>query len=371
VNREIEIKTERVVDLLARECLGGVILNAQHNFSWITGGASNGVDLSRENGAASIFVRKDGRRFILASNIELGRMLAEEVAVDDFEPVEFSWQAEKSLADTVIRQARDLANGGEIASDISLHPGTRAIEGKIAGCRYQLTPQEMDRYRALGRDAGFAMRRVIDEIAPGESELEIAAKLRSELAAAHINSVVTLVAADDRIAKFRHPVPSANLWRTTVLLVTCAKRNGLIASLSRIVCNGEPPARLSRITESAAVVNARLTAATGPGTTGSALYETAAAAYADLGFADEIDKHHQGGATGYRTRDWVAHPKCAEIVQSNQAFAWNPSITGTKVEDTIIVTDDGIETVTSSPDFPLIPTMIDGVEYRSTGILSI
>ena len=43
MNREIETKTERIVDLLDKEDLGGVLLNAQHNFAWITGGASNGI----------------------------------------------------------------------------------------------------------------------------------------------------------------------------------------------------------------------------------------------------------------------------------------------------------------------------------------
>ena len=81
MNREIETKTERIIELLAREDLGGVLLNAQHNFAWITAGGTNGIDLSRESGAASIFVRRDGKRFVLANNIEMPRMLAEEVSV--------------------------------------------------------------------------------------------------------------------------------------------------------------------------------------------------------------------------------------------------------------------------------------------------
>ena len=61
---------------------------------------------------------------------------------------------------------------------------------------------------------------------------------------------------------------------------------------------------------------------------------SAAKAYAEKGFADEIDLHHQGGAAGYRTREWVAHPNANDVVRNDQAFAWNPSITGTKVEET-------------------------------------
>jgi len=111
--------------------------------------------------------------------------------------------------------------------------------------------------------------------------------------------------------------------------------------------------------------------ATRVGSTGADLYNVAADAYAANGFADEINRHHQGGATGYRTRDWVAHPQSRETVQMHQAFAWNPSITGTKVEETSIVTVDGIEIITSSPGFPQIESVIDGGSYFSPGILTI
>ena len=55
----------------------------------------------------------------------------------------------------------------------------------------------------------------------------------------------------------------------------------------------------------------------------------------------------------------------------HQAFAWNPSLTGTKVEETGIVTADGFEGITSTPGFPQISTVVDGREYLSPGVLSI
>ena len=53
--------------------------------------------------------------------------------------------------------------------------------------------------------------------------------------------------------------------------------------------------------------------------------------------------YHQGGATGYETRDYIATPNSSLIVQPNQAFAWNPYIKGAKSEDTILVTEKGYE----------------------------
>jgi Xaa-Pro dipeptidase len=367
---ELDEKTERIVSMLDRDKLDAVFLNAQHNFAWLTGGGSSGIDLSRENGAASILVTRQGDRYLLANNIEMPRLLAEEVSAMDFDPVEFPWETEKGIGDLLLKKARELCSG-EIATDIALFADTRPIENKLASCRYSLTNDELERYRLLGRDSGIAIRSVIDKLVPGETELEIAEKLRHEFGLGGMTSAVTLVAADERISQFRHPVPTAKRWRKTLLLVTCAKRGGLLTSQSRFVCIGEIPDEVKRKTEATAYVNACLLDATRPGVTGAELYAAAANAYAERRFADDIHLHHQGGAAGYRTREWVAHPQSAEVVQQNQAFAWNPSITGTKVEETSITNENGIEVITASPDFPRIAITVNGREYLSPGILSL
>jgi len=371
LNNEVEEKTGRLVEMMAREKLAGVLLNAQHNFAWLTGGGFNGIDTSRENGAATLLVAQDGRRFILANNIEMQRMLSEQVNPADFEPIEFSWLDEKACDDIIYRKASEVLGSADIAADVLVSSHIRPVEKLIAACRYSLTEAEADRFRRLGSDAGKAMRSVIALIQPGESEIEIAAKMRSELLRGGMDSVVTLVAADDRIKKFRHPVPTDNRWQKTLMMVTCAKRHGLIASLTRMVCVGDAPSELLKRTEAAARINARIYSATSPEAVGSDLFKILADAYAATGFANEINLHHQGGAAGYRTRDWTAHPRSSEIVQPNQAFAWNPSITGTKVEETCIVAANGVEVITASPDFPQISTVIDGKEYLSPGILVI
>ena len=200
---ELDEKTELLQRMLEREALAGVLLNAQHNFSWLTGGATNGIDHSRENGAASLLVTANGKRYILASNIEMSRMLNEEVSEADFEPIEYGWQDEKAAESFVIDKAKSLIANGDFATDYQ-------IESKVAECRYSLTCDETLRYRTLGRDAGSAIGKVIDNIKPGESESEIAERLRHEFAQGGMTSVVTLVAADDRISKYRHPVSTAN-----------------------------------------------------------------------------------------------------------------------------------------------------------------
>ena len=95
MNPEIEIKTTRIAEMLRREGLAAVLLNSQYNFAWLTGGASNGVDESRDNGVASVLISAAGHRYLLASVIEMSRMLTEQVNDKEFEPIEFAWQEEK------------------------------------------------------------------------------------------------------------------------------------------------------------------------------------------------------------------------------------------------------------------------------------
>lgn len=372
VKKEIEIKTERLRAMLESGKFGGVLLGAQHNFAWLTGGGTNGINLNSESGACALFVRRDGKKFVLANNIEMPRILAEELSAADFEPVGFAWQEEKGDPGLIFEKTRSLAEpGGRIVSDLALHGRIEPVEHLVARCRFELTPAEIERFKDLGRDAGAALGSALRTIAPGETEIEIARKTRGELAKLDCESVVTLVGADERIEKYRHPVPTANVWKKTLMIVVCARRAGLIASLTRIICAGEIPGPVRRRTEAAAYVFARILSETRPGKTGAELYRIAAEAYAEKDFAGEIDLHHQGGAAGYKTRDWVIHPKSADVVLPNQAFAFNPSITGTKSEETALLIGDRIETITATGGFPQIRVETGGREFFSPGILRV
>jgi antitoxin VapB len=369
---ETAAKVDRIVQLLATENLGGLLLGSQHNFSWLTAGARNGIDLSREAGAGRLLVRNDGKCFVLANRIEMPRLLSEELSENDFEPVEFAWEDEQDSPSFLVDKALDLLDRrAPLGSDLALNANTRLIEAAIARCRYQLTEPELIRFRRLGHDAGEAISALVRTLEPGQTEREVAAQAVSALAARGAHAVVMLVAADDRIKSFRHPVPTDRRWEKVLMVVVCARREGLIASLTRIVCRGTISDELRRRTIAAARVNAQLLAATRPGATGADLYKLVAQSYAEEGFPGEQLLHHQGGACGYRTRDWLAHPQSTQRVCVNQAFAWNPSVTGTKVEETCIALAASVELITATPDWPQISVEVNGRAYQSPDLLAV
>jgi Xaa-Pro aminopeptidase len=369
---EIEEKTERLLRIISQAGLGGLLINSQANFSWLTAGGRNGIDLSRETGAGTLFLRHDGMRFVIANKIEMDRLLTEEIDGQGYQPVEFGWEEEKGNPSLIADIARSLVTVDlPLGSDVPSGGDVRQVEGAIARARYELTAPEVDRFKVLGRDAGKAIGDMARKLEPGLTEKEVARRTIDALASIGAYPVVTLVAADDRLKRFRHPVPTDLRWKKVLMIVICARRKGLIASLSRIVCDGAIPDDLGTRTRGSAYVNARLFDRTKPGVTGRELYELAALAYSKAGFPGEEYLHHQGGATGYHTRDWVAHPTSTEKVQNGQAFAWNPSITGSKVEETCIAFEDRIEIITATPGWPSIPVEVKGRAYLLPGVLSL
>ena len=88
-------------------------------------------------------------------------------------------------------------------------------------------------------------------------------------------------------------------------------------------------------------------AASRPGASLGEVLAVARQAYADEGYPNEWRDHHQGGIIAYEGRERVAVPDDPTTIEEGMALAWNPSIAGVKVEDTIVVGADGHGVVTA------------------------
>ena len=180
---------------------------------------------------------------------------------------------------------------------------------------------------------------------------------------------VYLMAADDRILKYKHAVARGKKLDKYGMVNLCARKWGLTVSITRFAHFGPLPSELDERFHAAAQVNAALLDASRVGATSAELFRVAADAYAHEGFAGDEQTHHQGGATGYWEREWVATPDGNEKVVNDQAFAWNPSVRGGKVEDTVLVHDGKIELLTPTPDLPALESSANGNSYPATGVL--
>jgi Xaa-Pro aminopeptidase len=192
------------------------------------------------------------------------------------------------------------------------------------------------------------------------TEHEIAGLLDRRLYSRGIVPTLTLVATDERIDRYRHPIPTDKKLVRRAMLVTGARKWGLIVSATRMVQFGAMPEELRRRHDSVMQVDAALIAATRPGARMGDVLRKAVEAYSDTGYPGEWKLHHQGGPTGYRAREFKVSESTDAVVLENQAFAWNPSITGTKTEDTIIATSSGAIIQSETDDWPKVNVEIDG-----------
>ncbi len=234
------------------------------------------------------------------------------------------------------------------------------LAGELKALRRELRPEELERYRAAGRDTAAAMAETLERLEPKLTELDAAAELGTACVRRGLSTPVLLAGGEGRQERHRHPIPTgAPLGRHALLAVT-AEREGLHVSITRLLAFGEPPAELARRVRVAAEVDAAMLSASRPGTPLNEILRVAADTYEQLGFPGEWRHHHQGGITGYAGREVFATPEETTLLPTDGAVAWNPSVTGGgKSEDTALVTSEGLEVITRTPGLPELS--VDGL----------
>lgn len=358
---ELTTKQERLNALMEERGWSAVLLSRHENLAWATGGRVEArVALGVETAVCSLLMTRQGRRYYIAPENEGPRLAAEEFAGLDCEPLLYPW-----TKDGTAELARK-AGGTKIASDAGV-AGFEAVN--LTRLRTPLLAPEVDRFRRLGAAVAETTAKVLKGLAPGVTEDEMAARIAGELLPQHITPTVLLMATDERIFRYKHAVPRGGVLKQYGMLNLCARRNGMVISITRFVHFGPMTAQLAANFEKAAQIHGELLHASRAGVSSAELYAVAAKGYAAAGVPDEIAKHHQGGPCGYAERDWVATPEGTERLDAVQGLAWNPSLRGTKAEDTALLRDGEIEILTATPDLPVMETHVGGRVYRSAGVL--
>jgi len=359
---EFHIKQQRLHDLFDQHGIDALLLQRVSSFAWATCGAASYVNTAVTFGASSLLVTRDAR-FLIANNIEAVRLEQEErLNAQGWDFRVTPWHAPNAIA--------DLTRGMKLGADWGF-PNALDLTAELARCRANLTPEEGERLRVLGKHCADAMISAIRAVQPGMNEYEIAAILGREAQARGAQPIVNLIATDERIFKFRHPLPTNKKLERYAMLVLTARQSGLTCSISRLVHFGKLTDELRRKEEACARVDAAMIAATRPGIGLRDILKTAIDEYAANGFANEWQLHHQGGAIGYEPREYLATPESNDVVMLGQGFAWNPSIAGVKSEDTILVGAETNKIITQISDWPAIQLTVSGQSLFRPRILEI
>ncbi len=330
-------KQRQIEDLLEQLDLGAIVLGRFANFAWYTGGADNRVDHSSPFGVAQIVITRD-RDYVLTNSIEAERMTNEQTA--SLEVVSYPWYEDPSPTLRALSGGLPIGSDGDVAD-------SRDVSAEVDMLRRVLDADAVAQYREVGRLTVAAVDEAASELTPGMSEYEAAGRLEAACRRRGLYSPVLMAAGDDRITRYRHPVVHDATFHRRVMLVVCGERFGLYADLTRFVHFEQPDVELRhRFAACDTILRRMREDATRPGRTLADAFEECRRYYAEAGFPDEWRLHHQGGMTGYATREVIATPLTHDPIEVGQAFAWNPSVTGAKAEETFVLTESGPEIVT-------------------------
>lgn len=364
-NNEVREKLTLLRGVMSEHGLAACVLRRTASLAWITGGASTWVNTANGEGPVTAIVTPD-RNLLLTNNIEEPRLRIEEGLVDAGWSIETDpWYGPprglaEILADCGVASGQSSAAGAVgVGVDVGLElPGfsVQNIGGQLARLRSRLLPVEQERAVALGADCAAVMKEACEAVRPGQSEYEIAALLWECSQRRGIQAVVNLVAVDERIHRYRHPLPTGKVLQRHAMLVLCGRRHGLLQSITRILHFGPVPDEIRRRQQAVAAVDAALIGASRPGVTTGEVLARAVAAYADAGHEGAWRDHHQGGVAAYEPREYLAMPDSPDLLHAGMICAWNPSLPGAKSEDSILVSEDGPRVLTEIAGWPMIAT---------------
>jgi Xaa-Pro aminopeptidase len=340
---ELTTKLARVRAALGAGDLGGVRLRGIEWFAWATCGGSSAVLLTTDLGVAEVLVTRD-EAWVLTDAIEGERLAAEELPADL--PLHVSPWEDPAVREAFVREA---CEGREVASD---RPVGAEVALPAALARAPLLPEEVARYRALGAEAAAAMTDLALAVKPDWTGVRLAGEASALLWNRGMHPALVLVGDERRLPRYRHPTPSRDPIGERVMIVFCARRHGLFANFTRFVYFRPPTAAERALDADVAAVEAVALSESRPGATLGGVLAAIARAYAASGHPGAERLHHQGGSCGYLSRDVVARPGTAARIAEQSAVAWNPSLPGAKIEDTVLVGEAGLEILTVDPRWP-------------------
>ncbi len=369
VNREINAKVDTLKKWMKSNNLGGMLFTQVRNVNWITAGKANTqIVLNKDVGAASLLIMEDGQKYLIANGSEAPRMMNESLNGLGYQLKFYPWYEANPVRDVRGKIITEIAGNRRIGSDTQ-YPETVLMDEQFQPLRYQLQPTEIIRYRWICEQTTEAVASVCRRLMPGMNEFEIEAMTADEIRSRGILPTVLLIGVDQRIYNYRHAIPFGDTLKNYAMVNVVAEKWGMPVAVTRFVHFGPLPEELKNKLDKTAIVNAHYEKATKSGVLCSSIWEDMKKWYAGVGFEGEWEKHHQGGAIGYNDREYVIYPGINKVVHNNQAFAWNPTITGAKVEETILVHPDSTEVLTKAKDWPMINVELEGKIYPQPGIL--
>ena len=318
-----------------------MLLTTHTALTWYLDGSRVHVSLAGDP-IAALLVDREGDHLVTFNN-EAGRIAAEELPAG-VSLHSVPWYGNLHEAAAAVGQASRAGAGAPLAES--------AVATALRAARQQLLPGESARYAQLSAEVAGIMTDVLSTARPDTTEFELVSALAARVVAVGAEPLVLLCNGSSR-SDFRHPLATHAPLGRRAMAVICARRDGLVANLTRWVRFDAGTLEELDAEARIAAVEADIFDATVPGARLDRVFDEIKAAYARHGFgAEQWEQHHQGGPAGYAGRDPRVTASATDSVVIDQPFTWNPSGPGVKIEDTVQLTESGVKVLTVDDRWP-------------------
>ncbi len=303
------------------------VIGRRDNFTWLCG-EDAGICLNGEGLPILLIVTRDGG-YLVGAEMDTKRVYTESLgSPTDIETVVVKWYEESpsQRAAGIIKNAVADIPFADCKQDTKF----------FADLHYPLEEHEMERYREVALLAEQSIAEVAQLIEPGMTENHVRTLLAKSYADKKLDGIVYIIGADSRIADYRHCIATDRKIEKLVMLAPACQKYGLTAPITRMICFGDIPSETAEKYEIACLIEAATVDMAREGVKYNDIFNMQCSLYEKYGYPDEWKKHFQGGRTGYLVNDASLTLDPEATISDNQAFNWYITLTGTKVEETML-----------------------------------
>ena len=359
---DVEFKQQQIADLIERTKAEAVLLQDPANIAWFTAGA----DLYRcttDNSRTSIFITPEARLF--ATNaVDSAQIFEREAFGLGFQLKQREWfQPHQQLIE-------DLCRGRRVLTDL---PGPDAVAAteQIAKLRQPLTELDVRRLRILGRVVTHAVEATAVRVRRGVKESEIAGEVAHRLMKRTVTPIRVQVCADGRNQRFRHWMYGEDPVKNYVVISCMARRWGLHAGVSRIVCFETVPEELIDTFGKVVLMHATGQFFSRDGEKLGDIWKKVHRIYEKVGLASEWQRADQADVIGFTAGEHQVCPESTVELKAPTAVYWHPSVGPAACGDTVLIRDNSAQLITSRNAWPMVTVQVKGHQVACPGLMRV
>lgn len=357
-------RVEQIRDVLAREQWDAILISDQDNRYFASGYRAD--DHSGRSAGVLVITPTSASLFTNANNIDWAQ-----AAAPSFEAIQTSAPWEKQVGEAIkaIGASRVAVETATMPHDtyVRLAEQFQGIEiisvgDQLDRLRWVKTPEEVSFHRRAIEITDIAYERVLGELRPGITERQVA----NLIAIAFLDQGADgwgfppTVAFGANAAKPHHDPGDRGLNEGEAIIMDIgATVRGYTADLTRTTWLGEPSPKLAEIYTIVQSAQDAALASIRAGVPANVVDAAARDDIAAAGYGEQF-VHGIGHGIGVRIHDGpFLHGKNEEPIPANSILTVEPGIYirdfgGVRIEDVVLVTDEGYELLTRAPKRPRV-----------------